>query len=150
MLMAALTLWGLALMENKLLETLQQLTATQQFAVGNDLVFIPNFELSLTPEFKSKVYTENEFAYCDQFSESLLRYASTWAAKEAVYKAIKQLSPSAIGWKKIEIIRDKIGGKPSVILHNYPHNFKISLTISHDGDYVWAIAFVEPHPPGID
>ncbi|RVU02101.1 holo-ACP synthase [Mucilaginibacter limnophilus] len=137
-------------MENKLLETVQGLTTTQHFAVGNDLVHVPTFELSLTPEFKSKAYTELELAYCDQFAESLLRYASTWAAKEAVYKAIKQLSPATTGWKKIEITRDKIGGRPRVTLHNHPHDFKISLTISHDGDYVWAVAFVEPHPLSLD
>ncbi|RYY33258.1 MAG: 4'-phosphopantetheinyl transferase superfamily protein [Sphingobacteriaceae bacterium] len=137
-------------MENKLLDTVHQLTAAQQFAVGNDLVHVPTFELSLTPEFKSKAYTENELAYCNRFAESLLRYASTWAAKEAVYKAVKQLDNTATGWKKIEIIREKIGGKPSVKLHYHPQKFKISLTISHDGDYVWAVAFVEPNPFSVD
>ena len=97
-------------MEKKLTETLESLTA-QQFAAGNDLVFVPGFEASLTPGFKSKVYTADEMAYCDQFADALLRYASTWAAKEAVYKAVKQLDKTTAGWKKIEIIREKIGAK---------------------------------------
>jgi holo-[acyl-carrier protein] synthase len=75
--------------------------------------------------------------------KSILRYASTWAAKEAVYKAVKQLSVAVLGWNKIEIVRQKVAGKPDVILHQYPDQYKISLTITHDGDYVWALVLAE-------
>jgi holo-[acyl-carrier protein] synthase len=130
-------------METKLTETLESLTG-QQFAAGNDLVFVPGFEASLTPGFKNKVYTDAELAYCDQFADSLLRYASTWAAKEAVYKAVKQLDKSTAGWKKIEIIREKIGGRPHVFLHQ-PQlaSISVSLSITHDGDYAWAVAIAK-------
>jgi len=130
-------------MKDKIDKAISEAIITKKFAVGNDLVFIPNFKNSLTPEFKNKVYTPNEVAYCEQFDDSLLRYASTWAAKEAVYKAIKQLSTDVLGWNKIEITREKIAGKPGVILHQYPDQYQISLTIAHDGDYVWAIAVIE-------
>ena len=130
-------------METKLTDTLESLAA-QQFAAGNDLVFVPGFEASLTPGFKNKVYTADEMAYCDQFADSLLRYASTWAAKEAVYKAVKQLDKTTAGWKMIEIIREKIGGRPHVILHQ-PQltNISVSLSITHDGDYAWAVAIAK-------
>jgi len=131
-------------MENDILKSINNLTIDKKFAIGNDLVFIPDFRSSLTSLFKNKVYTPDEIAYCDLFDDSLLHYASTWAAKEAVYKAIKQLNQGAIGWKKIEIIRKKIGGQPQVIFHRQPADtFNISLTISHDGQYAWAIAIVE-------
>jgi holo-[acyl-carrier protein] synthase len=130
-------------MKDKIEKTVSEAISVKKFAVGNDLVFIPNFKNSLTPEFQNKVYTTNEIAYCEQFDDSLLRYASTWAAKEAIYKAVKQLSDAVLGWNKIEIVREKIAGKPSVILHQYPGQYQISLTIAHDGDYVWAIAIVE-------
>jgi len=130
-------------MENKLTQALEQLTTNKNFAIGNDLVFIPHFKASLTDVFKKKVYTYNEIAYCDQFDDSLLRYASTWAAKEAVYKAIKQIDNNTLAWKKIEITREKPAGKPGVILQQYPEKYNISLTLSHDGDYVWAIALIE-------
>jgi len=132
-------------MKNELLKTVDQFTIDKDFAVGNDLVFIPDFKVSLTPLFKNKVYTANELAYCDLFDDALLRYASTWAAKESVYKALKQLDPAAIAWKKIEILREKIAGQPNVVLHQNGDKVKISLTISHDGDYVWAIAFIQPN-----
>jgi holo-[acyl-carrier protein] synthase len=141
--MAVLTLWGLASMENETLKIPDGLVTAKNFAVGNDLVFIPGFQASFDEMFKKKVYTLDEITYCDQFNDSLMRYASTWAAKEAVYKAIKQIDPSALGWKKIEIIRDKPAGRPRAIIHKEQSVFKISLTISHDGDYVWAIAFID-------
>jgi len=140
--MGALTLWAWELMNNKIAASVKE-TISDKFAAGNDLVYLPDFKLSLTDLFKKKVYTLSEIAYCDLFDESTLRYASTWAAKEAVYKAIKQLDPSALPFKKIEILRDKPGGRPYVNLHKYSGRFKISLTISHDGDYIWAIALIE-------
>ena len=140
---AALTLWGLGLMENQIEKSIELATAGRKIAIGNDLVFIPNFQLSFTEPFKNKAYTSAEMAYCDQFVESVLHYASTWAAKEAVYKALKQLHDATPGWKKIEIIRKKNAGEPQVLLHNNSSGYKISLTISHDGDYVWAIALVD-------
>ena len=129
-------------MENKIENTIHELNPGKNFAIGNDLVFIPDFQLSLTDLLKNKVYTPAELDYCEQFDNSLLHYASTWAAKEAAYKALKQLNPATLGWKKLEILREKIGGKPTVINHNQPGKFNISLSISHDGDYAWAIAFV--------
>jgi holo-[acyl-carrier protein] synthase len=130
-------------MENEIIKSLNTITNSKNFAIGNDLVFMPNFEASLTDLFKKKVYTDSEIAYCDQFDKPLLRYASTWAGKEAVYKALKQMDDSTLGWKKIENIRKKNAGEPQVVLHDNPGRFKISLTISHDGDYVWAIALID-------
>lgn len=126
-------------------EVLQQIdewsTHGQMIAVGNDLVHLPTFNLSFTPEFIKRGYTENEIAYCEQFADSRLRYASTWAAKEAVYKAIKQVDGNIkLWWQGIEITRSKPQGKPTVTIRNLKTAIEISLTISHDGDYVWALA----------
>jgi holo-[acyl-carrier protein] synthase len=144
--MVALTLWALALMKHKIENTINKLNTGNNFAIGNDLVFLPEFKHSLTNLFKNKVYTPAELDYCNRFDNSLLHYASTWAAKEAVYKALKQMDTAKLGWKKLEILREKIGGKPSVINHSQPGKFNISLSISHDGDYAWAVAFVTANP----
>src|ERR1700744_2455501 len=130
-------------MENKLIKSAKEITGGKNFAVGNDLIYLPDFKLSLTDLFKKKVYTAAEMAYCDRFDDSALHYASTFSAKEAVYKAIKQIDPKPIGWKKIAISHEKTGGKPIVTLPAYYDTFKISLTISHDGDYIWALALIE-------
>ncbi|SDN15900.1 holo-[acyl-carrier protein] synthase [Daejeonella rubra] len=132
------------MMKNDILNIPDGLIIQGHTHVGNDLVFIPDFQKSLTEDFKRKVYTSNELAYCERFDDSIIRYASTWAAKEAVYKALKQFDPSAISWKKIEISREKIAGKPAAIIHGQKLNYTISLSISHDGEYAWAIALLMP------
>ncbi len=130
-------------MKNKLDALVDELITAQNFSVGNDVVFLPDFQKSFNSLFQQKVYTDQETAYCQQFDPSLLRFASTWAAKEAVYKAIKQIDPASIAFKKIEIYRTKIGGKPTVKLPDAYDDFQISLSITHDGDYVWAIAMIK-------
>ena len=129
-------------MLNDLEKSIIQITSQRTFAVGNDLVHIENFKLSLCDLFKNKVYTPAEIAYCESFSDSLQRYASTWAAKEAVFKAIKQLDSTPLGWKKIEIIRAKKAGMPTVVLPEYLKNYEMSLSISHDAEYAWALALI--------
>ncbi len=129
-------------MKNELEMSVNQITAQRTFAVGNDLVHIENFKLSLSDLFKNKVYTPAEIAYCESFTDSLQRYASTWAAKEAIYKAIKQLDPSPLGWKKIEISRAKKAGMPTVVLPDHLKKYELSLTISHDSEYAWALALI--------
>ena len=111
---------------------------------GNDVIFLPHFQDSLTDSFIRRVYTSGEKSYCNSFREASLRYASTFAAKEAIFKALKQWEEGlTIPWKQIEIIRDKIAGKPTVNLFNGAGPaFDTSLSISHDGDYVWAIALI--------
>lgn len=111
---------------------------------GNDIIYLPDFLGSLTASFKRRVYTTSEKAYCDSFENSNLRYASTFAAKEAIYKALKQWdSELTIPWNKIEIERARFAGKPKVnLLFKVKHPLEISLSITHDGDYVWSIALI--------
>ncbi|TCK80620.1 holo-ACP synthase [Albibacterium bauzanense] len=128
-------------MKNKVFDAITiPLVSEESFSVGNDIVFLPDFILSFNPMFQKKIYTSEEILYCDQFDKPMLRYASTWAAKEAIYKSIKQLCPTPIGLSKITIIRDKIAGIPRVVLPASFSHLKVSLSITHDGDYVWAIA----------
>lgn len=126
-------------MKNSINDTILELKL-KNFAVGNDLVFLPDFSMSFSELFKRKVYTQNEIEYCEQFDDALLRFASTWAAKEAVYKAVKQLYDRPLAFKNIEITRSKIAGIPSVIIPEFFSDLEISLSITHDGDYVFAIA----------
>jgi holo-[acyl-carrier protein] synthase len=141
--MADLILWGLLLKKFNVEGIIEQLLIDKDFAIGNDVVFLPDFVASFNPLFQKKVYTQNEIDYCEQFQENILRYASTWAAKEAVYKAVKQVNSKPLPFKRIEILREKISGKPQVILPDDYKNLLISLTISHDGDYVWAAALMK-------
>lgn len=141
--MVALILWVCPMIKTeKIIEMIDTVQMDKKFAVGNDLVYLPDFKQSFNDLFKQKVYTENEILYCNLFEDSILRFASTWAAKESVYKAVKQLDKSLFGWKDIEVLRSKVAGEPKVILHKHSGKFNVSLTISHDGDYVWALALI--------
>ncbi|MBC7774430.1 MAG: holo-ACP synthase [Phycisphaerae bacterium] len=116
---------------------------SREWAVGNDVVALSAFQVSCTPQFIRRVFTREELDYCAQFSDPMLRYASTWAAKEAVYKALKQIDGNIrLWWRDIEISRDKPSGKPSVTIKKLPFSLQCSLTLSHDGDVVWAVAVV--------
>jgi holo-[acyl-carrier protein] synthase len=109
--------------------------------VGNDLVHLPAFKKTFNPAFINRAFTLTEITYCEQYSEPLLRYASTWAAKEAVYKALKQALPGLkLWWRSIEIIRHKPQGKPEIKIHKAIPSCHFSLTITHDGEYAWALA----------
>lgn len=120
---------------------LQENTA---YKVGNDVLFLPAFYATLNDVFIRKVFTSTEKEYANQFTTPKLRFASTFSAKEAIYKAVKQLLPDAtVAFNKIEIKRNRPAGKPTCTLHNPTlNNLDVSLSISHDGDYVWAIALV--------
>ena len=123
------------------IQDLMTLPAGYATVVGNDIVHLPDFIKSCTPLFVRRVFTKAELEYCEQFNDRNLRYASTWAAKEAVYKCIKQLNEDhRLWWRDIEIFRDKPQGKPMVSIAKIPDLPGIALTISHDGDYVWAVA----------
>lgn len=128
---------------NRINEALLQMVDQKGFSIGNDLVFLPDFKESFNELFQKKVYTVGEIEYCESFSDPILRYASTWAAKEAVYKALKQIDKTLLGWKDIEIIREKASGQPLVNLYKNSVNPFISLTITHDGEYVWALAMIK-------
>jgi len=112
-----------------------------QIAVGNDIVHLPTFVKSLNPLFIKRSFTKNELDYIKKFQDTYLRYASTWAAKEAVYKALKQANENVkLWWTDIEITRPKPQGKPSVNICKLVKPPELSLSITHDGDYVWALA----------
>jgi holo-[acyl-carrier protein] synthase len=112
--------------------------------IGNDIVHLGTFKKSFNSGFIHRAFTQNELNYCEQFDDSMIRYASTWAAKEAVYKAVKQTDATIkLWWRSIEILRNKPQGKPEVNIKKIPPNWNISLTITHDGDYVWALALCQ-------
>ena len=110
--------------------------------IGNDVLYLPDFYPMLNALFVSKAFTERERAYAEQFTTPALRYASTFSAKESVYKAIKQWFPTTpLGWKKIEVLRDRPAGPPYCHLHHpVGQSLRLSLSISHDGEYVWTVA----------
>ncbi|MGP1993325.1 holo-ACP synthase [Zobellia laminariae] len=115
------------------------------YKIGNDLVFLPDFYAMLNDAFINRVYTQVEKEYANQFDTPSLRFASTFSVKEAIYKVVKQVFPNeTLAFNKIEITRNRAAGKPSCrILYPHLQHLEISISITHDGDYVWAMALLK-------
>ncbi|MDR3647173.1 MAG: 4'-phosphopantetheinyl transferase superfamily protein [Candidatus Babeliales bacterium] len=104
--------------------------------IGCDIIHKDRFiELTQQESVLNKIFTKHELAY----SSSLEKLIGVFAAKEAVLKAL-ELKPGS--WELIEVIKQE-NGKPAVKLLNYSgYNNIISqdISISHDGEYVFAVA----------
>lgn len=108
--------------------------------VGIDIVRISRFlNLCTNFELESRIFTEAEM------QESILRKSGYFAAKESLLKC---LPPRVIFdfsfFQKIQICRSE-NGKPQVEftdeeLKRKLNDWQFSFSITHDGDYVVAIA----------
>jgi len=96
-----------------------------------------------------RVLLDNEREYCLNSGDTNQTLAGHFAAKEAVYKALKIENDNGVSWKDIEIIHKK-NGAPEIILYGNAkkyselHNLKnIQLSISHVKDFATATAICE-------
>lgn len=112
--------------------------------IGTDLVEIKRFEkLKINEAFINKIFNENEIDYIKKRNYNTATMAGLYASKEAFLKAIKK-GINNYSLKDIEICHDD-NGAPFIVLHNELKEFNnknISLSISHDGDYVIAILLI--------
>lgn len=67
-------------------------------------------------QFKERVFTEGEVAYCDSCASPAMHYAARFAAKEAVAKALGTGLSEGVFWREIEVRRDARGA-PTIALH---------------------------------
>lgn len=116
-----------------------------RLAIGNDLVYLPEFKKNLTPGFRRRVFTPNEIKQIEEYkAHPLARYATTWAAKEAVFKSLKQLfnNPLGLNWNEIEILRK--GKVPWVKIKKVRFRaVSFSLSLSHEKDYALAVVVAQ-------
>jgi holo-[acyl-carrier protein] synthase len=87
--------------------------------IGIDLVENERMRKTLrrwSRSFKEKIFLPRERAYCDTRAEPWNHYAGRFAVKEAVSKAFGTGVSEHIGWRDIEVVRDRRTGAPSVRL----------------------------------
>lgn len=119
--------------------------------VGCDLLAITRIQRILRrygPRFAEKVLTEAERLYCKNRTE---RLASTFAAKEAVSKALGTgFLRSGIHLRDIEILRSE-SGEPYVSLHGRAAERlcelgggKMAVSLSHDAGLAMAVVWIYP------
>lgn len=90
----------------------------EEVGLGVDIVEIDRMRavLSRTPHFKTKVFSEGERAYCEGKGVPEIHYATRFAAKEAVLKALGTGFSEGVGVRDIEVVRSA-KGKPTVALY---------------------------------
>ncbi len=104
--------------------------------IGLDIVEIRRIKAIArrTPRFLTRVFTDDEIAYCKSSKTQWQRFAVRFAAKEAVWKALGQ---RGVALKDISVARDA-AGKPSILLRGKPaRGLKVSL--SHSDSYAVAV-----------
>ena len=87
-------------------------------SIGVDIVEIDRMRsiLERTPNFKQRVFSEDERAYCEKTARPECHYATRFAAKEAVLKALGTGFTEGIGVRDVEVVLNS-KGKPQIKLY---------------------------------
>lgn len=124
-----------------------------QVGLGVDIVEIARMKriLARTPSFCSRVFSEEERAYCDATANPEVHYATRFAAKEAVVKALGTGFTRGIGVRDIEVRRNA-KGRPFVVLSGRAkevaaeqgvRELPLSLSFTHTDAVACAMAITE-------
>jgi len=88
------------------------------FGIGTDIVECLRIAQMIERHgelFIGRVFTPHEIEFCSSRGQATQHYASRWAAKEAVLKALGTGWTRGISWRDIEV-HNEPGGKPSILL----------------------------------
>ncbi len=117
--------------------------------LGTGIDIVENYRLKeillkKKSNFKKKIFTVNEIAYCEKKSNSISCYAKIYAAKEAFAKALGIGFRKNINFKDIEVVNNTYG-KPYISINKKITNkiktlfkvkkFNILLSISDEKKY---------------
>ena len=100
----------------------------QIVGTGVDIIEVERVERALTrpltgARFRSRVFTEREIAYCESRGRPRYQsYAARFAAKEATMKAMGTGWNRNVGWREIEVVRER-GRAPGIVLHGKTAEF---------------------------
>ncbi len=118
-----------------------------EWNIGVDMVEIARFQqlnYQSNKQFYTRVFTPNEIRYCLSFSTPEPHFATNFAGKEAVYKAVNMFCDVKLN--SIEILRNE-DGSPVVNLHlsseesTEPLTVKVSLSHSLSHAIAFAVAY---------
>ena len=126
-------------------------------AIGIDIVEIKRLEKASKKwgkPFLSKVYTAKELAYSQSKRYPAQHLAARFAAKEAIFKALGEVTVDFVGWKNVEILNDSYG-KPAVHWHGPADAIRKKkkikgalISLSHTENYAVATAMLIFDRPG--
>ncbi len=121
--------------------------------LGVDIVEIERMRkiLKRSPAFSRKVFSEEERRYCDATSQPAVHYATRFAAKEAVLKALGTGFSEGIGVRDVEVRRTS-KGRPYAVLTGRAREvaqelgvreLPLSLSFTHTDAVACAMAITE-------
>lgn len=120
--------------------------------IGTDILNIKHIQTLMdcrtTDPFFKKTYTINELNLIEGRPDPVYSYATRFAGKEAVYKALNECG-NAISLNEIEILEDK-NGKPYVVLYEKAKESaekqgitSILVSLSYDQEYAVAYSICQ-------
>jgi holo-[acyl-carrier protein] synthase len=117
--------------------------------IGIDIIEISRIEESIAKygdTFLSKLFTQNEIAYCKSKPFPTQHFAARFAAKEAFSKAVATGWSGEFEWKNIEVKNDPMG-KPDLLLYGKTAEtltgYSVFLSMSHSDTTVVAFVVIE-------
>lgn len=113
-----------------------------KWAVGVDLEEVAGFENALknNKRFFVKTFTKGEIRYSNSKAGPARHFAGTFAAKEAIVKAVSQLTQGTVKMSDIGIARSKTGAPSVKWLGARPKGLQVRVSISHTTRYAVAVA----------
>ena len=120
-----------------------------EWNIGVDIVEIARFQkldYSSNKQFYKRIFTPNEIKYCLSFNSPAPHFATNFAGKEAVFKAVNMFYNVKL--HNIEILRET-NGSPYVNIH-FSHEETIvplQVKVSLSQSLSCAIAFAVAHKP---
>ena len=124
--------------------------------LGTGIDIVENYRLKKLllkkkSNFKNKIFTNNEIAYCEKKSNITNCYSKRFAAKEAFVKALGTGFRKNINFKDIEVVKNHYG-KPYLLINKKVINkiktlfkikkFNIFLSISDENKYAIASVII--------
>ncbi len=117
--------------------------------IGVDVVDVQRMKASLEEQgeaMTSKLFTEQEIAYCRSRKSPHEHFAARFAAKEAVSKAMQTGWSGTFRWKDVEVVNEPSGAPRIVLYSDVATSLKrstVHLSLSHTENTVVAFAVIE-------
>ena len=123
--------------------------------LGVDVVDVKRMDRALAgprgARFRERVFTPAERAECERHPVLCAqRYASRFAAKEAVLKALGRRTRWGFAWREVEVTRDAASGAPAVVLRGRVAESartlgagRVLVSLSHESSVAVAQALAE-------
>ena len=114
--------------------------------IGNDIVEISRIKKNIdnySHLFINKIFSKEEANYCNNKKFPEIHFAGKFAAKESVFKAIRQYDNNLkVFFKDIEVLNDS-NSKPFIRIQMLEFSAqKIQISISHSKSYATSVAIL--------